>query len=117
MSVAIGLVFVGLSITIFLVTFLPLLRKQTGMIYLLVFRTFAALLFFIAYSAIVVPSTVTYGAYNAIQGSTVIQYPNVTVTTAIPSGTQSAIGGGTIAMILLMIGSVGIDYSMRMREK
>lgn len=117
MSVAIGLAFLAISIVLFLFSFLKILRKETGIIYLLIFRAFAALLFFAGYSIMVVPYSVSYAAYNTIQGSTIVQYPVYNVSYSISKGTQASIGGITTVIVLVMVGSVGIDFVMRMREK
>lgn len=116
MSEAMGIALMFLSFSLFVFTLFPIIRKERAIVYLLILRLFSAFIFFVAFSVIVIPQTISYGAYNSVLANVIVQYPTYNVTTAIPSGTQSTLGWVSISYIMLVISSIGIDFVMKMRE-
>ena len=136
-TVIIGLILMAFSLAILFFSFLPLMnKKERGVIYLFVLRLFAALIFFAAYSILIIPQNLTYQAYNTITTTTNVplfcttvsatcpttntvatfQSPTYNVTSPIPQGAQTATGWITTVYVVVCMGTVAIDWVMKMRE-
>jgi hypothetical protein len=83
----------------------------------MLFRIFAALIFFIGYSIALPATTTTYSGYNttAEAGNTITS--GYTVTNALPDAIGASLGYFTVIYFLMLIASILIDIIMARKEK
>ena len=110
MSLEIGIVLLVLGTLIWLFSFVPLIRSHRGIIYLVLFRTFAALLVFSGLSLMTVAST-----YTTNSNSTTI--PNSTTTYAVNPGTSASLDALNIGYVVVIMASMLIDVVWLLRDK
>lgn len=116
MAFEIGITFAVFSVVVFFFSLTYFIRKSKGIFYLIVLRVMAALFMFLSYSVFVAPVTTTTQPYtmNIVINSTTnttgqAHYPMTNTTTTLSQGAQNAIGYTTLAWIMLVLGSLGVE--------
>jgi hypothetical protein len=112
-----SITFMVLSVVLFLFSYMPFIRERRnqGLVYVILFRVFAALLFFVGYSISVVPVLTTIT--TACKGTGTESLCTQTSTVTLPDAISASLGYFVVIYILMLIASILIDIIMARKEK